>query len=65
MRAIGSRPGYILPRCVRLARVPGIFSLDARDWLVSRVYSPSMRAIDSRPGYILPRRVADAEKIKQ
>eukprot|EP00976_Prorocentrum_cordatum_P100636 1192310-Prorocentrum_minimum.AAC.1 len=39
MRAIGSRPGYVLPRCARLARGSGMFSLNARDWLAFRVYS--------------------------
>eukprot|EP00959_Pyramimonas_sp_CCMP1952_P463726 9485424-Pyramimonas_sp.AAC.1 len=31
---------------------PGIFSLDARDWLTPRVYSLSARAIGSHPGDI-------------
>eukprot|EP00976_Prorocentrum_cordatum_P083113 1185104-Prorocentrum_minimum.AAC.1 len=58
MRAIGLHPGYALSRCARLARTPGIFSLDAHDWLAPRVCSLSMRAIGSHPGSDWSRRAS-------
>eukprot|EP00976_Prorocentrum_cordatum_P020117 407999-Prorocentrum_minimum.AAC.1 len=49
MRATGLCPGYILSRRARLARAPGIFSFDVRDWL-QLLYDSSEPHKETLPG---------------